>query len=729
MSKLNIKFNDKSFELDEVALSDAKSSLKEHLLSTMSGSGATIEFDGVEYSVDATKLSIAEDGFASYLDTLTSEAPAEEVLEGTGSEYYTLAPTALTFRSTEPLAEFQEVQVNGETVDPSNYTLEEGSTIVKLSADYLKTLNTGSYEVAIVSQNKTVSGNFTVAAPELNEYGFYYNQPYVAFVDYFGMDLALFIREDNTLNVYFSGAIEACTYVINGNTMTVTSQSMGELHCEISDDGTSIYNMELATNFVLGGDSLVADEDYIYAYEESLGGYIVSAIDKTKAKYSDIKTGINGIDTVKLSECMFENNFKLVTAPKIPNTVTIIGDYAFQGCRNLSEVTIPYGVEGLGMYAFASTNLMDIYMPDSVRYTNGYAFNNCYKLTNVRLSNNIGFINRSDFNSCYSLTSITIPNGVTSIGESAFSGCEKLVEVINKSSLTITAGSSDNGKVAYYAKEVHNGTSKIVNKNGYLFYTYDDFNYLLGYIGEDVKLTLPDNYNGESYEIYNYAFYQHSELQIVTIPNSVTSIGESAFFDCGLNGVTIGNGVTSIGEWAFFGCTKLVEVINKSSLSIIAGDQGNGCVGYYAKEVHNETSKIVNQDDYLFYSYDGVDYLLGYIGKDVELTLPESYNGENYEVRFAAFSNCKRLISINIPDSVTRIGESAFSHCLSLTSITIPNSVTSIDGTMFVECLSLTSVIFNGTIAQWNTIEKRDHWVSEDIPATHVHCLDGDVAL
>ena len=63
-----------------------------------------------------------------------------EALGGSGSEYYTVAPSALSFRSTAPLDDFQEVQINGEIVDPSNYTLEEGSTIVKLSSDYLKTL-------------------------------------------------------------------------------------------------------------------------------------------------------------------------------------------------------------------------------------------------------------------------------------------------------------------------------------------------------------------------------------------------------------------------------------------------------------------------------------------------------------------------------------------------------------------------------------------------------------
>ena len=195
-----------------------------------------------------------------------------------------------------------------------------------------------------------------------------------------------------------------------------------------------------------------------------------------------------------------------------------------------------------------------------------YAFEDCSGLTSVTIPNSVTSIGKYAFSSCSGLTSITIPDSVTSIGDLAFSCCPKLVEVIIKSSLSISKDSSSYGHVALYALDVHSGESKIVNYNDYLFYTFKGVNYLLGYVGTNTALILPNNYKGENYEIYAYAFFGCDGLTSVTIPNSVTSIGYRAFSGCsGLTSITIGNSVTSIGEKAFEGCSlgivfKVLEV-------------------------------------------------------------------------------------------------------------------------------------------------------------------------
>ena len=156
-------------------------------------------------------------------------------------------------------------------------------------------------------------------------------------------------------------------------------------------------------------------------------------------------------------------------------------------------------------------------------------------------------------------------HGLESIGDYAFEGCYRLVEVYNKSALPITAGSSSNGYIAYYAKNVYtyDGGSKLsTDGNGYVTYTDGDEKILVAYCGTNTELILPSYIT----QINIYAFRDCIGLTSVTIPNSVTSIDESAFRDCtGLVSVTIGNNVTKIGDYAFYKCTGLTSIIFKGT--------------------------------------------------------------------------------------------------------------------------------------------------------------------
>ncbi len=90
-------------------------------------------------------------------------------------------------------------------------------------------------------------------------------------------------------------------------------------------------------------------------------------------------------------------------------------------------------------------------------------------------------------------------------------------------------------------------------------------------------------------------------------------------------------------------------------------------------------------------------------------------------------AGCKNSI-IPTDGSVTSIGGGAFSGCSGLTSVVIPNGVTSIGWFAFEDCSRLTSITFEGTVAQWNAIEKGNSW-KYNVPATEVVCSDGTVTL
>ena len=418
MSKLNISFNNTNYAIDESSLVSATTNLQSHLSTVMNGTGATIDLGGVSYSVDSAKLSVATNDFISYLGTIAGNGTkivvngveysvdatklsdaisslqtafgnlgnAEERLEGDGAEYYTLAPTALSFRSTAPLNELQEVQINGVTVDSANYTLEEGSTIVTFPIDYLKTFDTGNYEVTIASNSKTVKGEFTVKIPELNEFGFYYNQPYTAYVSFFGENESFFIREDGTMDIIGtpSGEVSQATYSVNGDVMTVVSPIAGILTATISSDGKSIYCNELATSFTLGNEFIIADENYLYFYSEYEDGYKVCPIAKNQSYYPPVKTGINGKPTVSFTPYAFSDNAFLLNVPQIPFGMMSFGEGAFSGCINLINVIIPSGINCIEYRMFNNcTNLVSVELPVTVACLNGEAFGDCVNLTEI----------------------------------------------------------------------------------------------------------------------------------------------------------------------------------------------------------------------------------------------------------------------------------------------------------------------------------------------------------
>ena len=227
------------------------------------------------------------------------------------------------------------------------------------------------------------------------------------------------------------------------------------------------------------------------------------------------------------------------------------------------------------------------------------------------------------------------------------------------------------------------------------------------------------NHVGIVVKYWNEAFYYCYGLRSVTFGENsqLTSIGDGAFNWCeSLESITIPASVTSIGEWAFVECYRLVEVWNLSKLNITAGSEDNGYVGYYAKRVETEPSEsyvYTDENGYVIY-YDGkVKALINYTGNETKLTIPDDitelncfalsdcYNitsvtfGENSQLTSigdGAFNWCESLESITIPDSVTSIGEGAFCCCAKLTSITIPDGVKSIGNHAFAGCSALESI-------------------------------------
>ena len=248
-------------------------------------------------------------------------------------------------------------------------------------------------------------------------------------------------------------------------------------------------------------------------------------------------------------------------------------------------------------------------------------------------------IGNSAFFYCKSLTSVSIPDSVAEIGANPFETC---------SALKAISVSPDH---PYFA-----------TIDGVLFRKADK-----------TLISYPAGISSSTY----------------TIPQGITSIGDSAFSSCdSLTSVSIPDSVTSIGDSAFSYCYFLTSVSIPDSVEQIGTNPFAACF---------ELKSISASPDHPYFAT--IDGVLFRKADKALISYPASISSSTYTIPRgitaigdSAFSSCDSLTSVSIPDSVTSIGDGAFSFCTSLTSVSIPDSVTSIGDSAFSYCDSLTSV-------------------------------------
>ncbi|MGN0210195.1 MAG: leucine-rich repeat protein, partial [Muribaculaceae bacterium] len=283
-----------------------------------------------------------------------------------------------------------------------------------------------------------------------------------------------------------------------------------------------------------------------------------------------------------------------------------------------SQVTyrgITYSVTEIDRYAFqGSTGLTSVTIPNSVTEIGHNAFENCSGLTSVTIGNSVTEIDSKAFKNCTGLTSVTIPNSITSIWNDAFVGCSGLIK-------------------SAYPEHLSNPFSDGVAVS----YPSD------GVIQEDGTI-----YNADKTKLY----FVPLTVTVFSFPNTVTSIGASAFRSCScLTSVTIPNSVTAIGNYAFEDCSGLVK-------------------SAYPNHLRNPFDK----GEAIAYPYDGIIEADGAI-----------YNADKTKLYFVPLT----VTDFSFPNTVTSIGNYAFYGCSGLTSVSIPNFITEIRWHAFYDCSGL----------------------------------------
>ena len=381
-------------------------------------------------------------------------------------------------------------------------------------------------------------------------------------------------------------------------------------------------------------------------------------LDRTDIQSVVIKSGVTSIGNRAFCSCT-----KLVNIT-IPDSVTRIGYSAFEGCENLTSVTLPNSIDSIYLKTFMCCySLESVTLPDSITGIYHGAFYGCKKLKNINIPDSVEHIDTYAFKYCPNLTSLTIPSSVESIGN----------DVIDKECKIICEKGS---KAEKYAKD--NGLDYNYSDGDYIYKELADGNVeITGYTGKASALSIPSTLGGKKVtKIGKEAFFGCSSLKRVTVPKSVTSIGEKA-----------------LGYYDYNGTTKKVDQFMICCERYSAADT-------YAWD--NGFDRGFIDGDYIYKELaDGNVEITGYTGKASALSIPSTLGGKKVTtIGVRAFQNCTSIKSVTIPDSVTSIAIYAFQSCSGLTSITIPNGVKIIKASTFQNCTGLTSVTIPKSVTE-----------------------------
>ena len=383
-----------------------------------------------------------------------------------------------------------------------------------------------------------------------------------------------------------------------------------------------------------------------------------------------IPSGVTSIEDYTFNECTSLSSITL------PNTITSIGDFALYNCSTLVAFDMPTHVKSIGKAAFMDcSNLTSaITIPEGVTCIADSAFYLCTNIPSITLPQTITQIGNYAFSNCLLLTSITIPKNVTKIGSFAFNYCYPTTIVV------------ENGNTHYDSRDNCNAIIETANNK---------------LIKGCCNTTIPNTVT----QIEEFAFVYHACPSSITIPKSAVNIGLFSFYGCynlssivvengnpiydsrdncnaiietasnnlfkGCVNTTIPNTITSIGDYAFYYVFRLGD----NSVSIV---------------IPNSVKSI---GDYAFY----------YCTTLASVALPEGLTS----IGQFAFYDCFDLANINFPNSMTDIGQYAFYFCRSLKSVVIPDNVTSVGSCAFYNCFSLESLTIGSGVQTfgWNVFE------------------------
>ncbi len=351
---------------------------------------------------------------------------------------------------------------------------------------------------------------------------------------------------------------------------------------------------------------------------------------------------------------------------KLPDSVKSIGNTAFKGCRQLEEISISGGLTEIGEYAFHRCHkLKELVFPKSLKKVGDFAFLYCDGLEKAVIEGPER-LGTGAFSHNLSLTRITLNKNIddTNFKEEVFEGCIALKTVI----LSDTAYEVENLIDAMNSHSAYPEVIKSMAKSVYHSMQIEDG--VLNKFSINLKsVTLPEGITA----IGKSCFFDKKGVTFISLPKSLKEIRANAFLNClSLEEISLFDENTELDDKAFRGCNNLKRV----------------CIGGKVYDLDKEHEcRLVSRirDQVLGDFYISGRILMRYLGDEEQITIPEGVEviGER------AFFGKEQLKTVICPDGLTKISEQAFASCLTLQNIVLPESLKRVEREAFAECRKL----------------------------------------
>ena len=467
-----------------------------------------------------------------------------------------------------------------------------------------------------------------------------------------------------------------------------------------SENGISLYR---ASNYA----QIYGDGDGMF-YDDSVNFVIENGVLK---KYNGWQAFVEIPDTVTaIGDEAFKNNTSMVSV-SIPDSVKSIGDSAFYGCTSLLGVVIPDSVEKTGRCAFQKcSKLASAYLPVNEKFTviNTGTFYECMSLKEIIVPDNIVKIEFDAFYNCRNLKNIDLSKNLITVGYNVFGNCKSISKIEIPKSLKnfdSTWGSGTNTKYGVFGGCSNLTTVKFDEGSTTvcpaLFLGCDGIADIvlpatIAKIGNSAfkscknlnKVIISESVT----EIDNQAFAECSGLTDVEMQEGLNKICSRAFYKCGkITSINIPDSVETIEFEAFYQCDKLENIKLSENLTIVGYGVFGDCISIGKIEIPR-TLKGFNTS---WGSSTNTSY--GVFGGCSNLKTVKFEEGSTV-VCAALFMGCDGIEKIELPNTITEIGDSSFRNCKNLVKITMNNGIDILEDFVFKGCSSLTTIDIPNTV-------------------------------